>query len=44
MAEEYLVVSKPNPVICNGEGENMVHKRLTLRMVAWGGKGLQQKK
>lgn len=44
MAEEYLVVSKPNPVVCNGEGENMVHKRLTLRMVAWGGKGLQQKK
>lgn len=31
----YLVVSKPYPVVCNGKREDMVHKRLTLRVVAW---------
>ena len=39
----YLVVSKPYPIVCDGECEDVVDKRLTLRMVAWSGKRLQQK-
>lgn len=31
----YLVVSEPYSVVCNGKREDMVHKRLTLRVVAW---------
>lgn len=40
--KHYLVVSKPYPIVCNGECEDVVHKRLTLRVVARGGKCLQQ--
>lgn len=31
----YLVVSEPYSVVCNGKREDMVYKRLTLRVVAW---------
>lgn len=31
--EYYLVVSKPYPLVCDGECEDMVHKRLTLRVI-----------
>lgn len=31
----YLVVSEPYSVVHNGEREDVVHKRLTLRVVAW---------
>lgn len=40
----YLVVSKPYPIICNGECEDMVHKRLTLGVVVWSRKRLTEKK
>lgn len=38
----YLVVSKPYPVFCNCECEDMVHERLTLRVVARSSKCLQK--
>lgn len=40
--KDYLIISEPYPVVCNGESEDMIHERLTLRMVARCGKSLQQ--
>lgn len=40
--KDYLIISEPYPVVCNGESEDMIHKGLTLRMVAGRGKSLQQ--
>lgn len=39
----HLVVSKPYPVIYNAECEDMIHKRLTFRVVVRRWKCLQQK-
>lgn len=38
----YLVVPEPNPVVYNREGEDMVHKGLTLWVVTRRGKRLQK--
>lgn len=43
VVKHYLVISEPYPVVCNSECEDMVHKRLTLRVVPWSGKRLGQK-
>lgn len=40
--KDYLIISEPYPVVCNGKSEDMIHKGLTLRMVAGSGKSLQQ--
>lgn len=40
--KDYLIISEPYPVVCNGESEDMIHEGLTLRMVARCGKSLQQ--
>lgn len=40
--KDYLIISEPYPVVCNGESEDMIHEGLTLRMVTRCGKSLQQ--
>lgn len=40
--KDYLIISEPYPVVCNGESKDVIHEGLTLRMVARCGKSLQQ--
>jgi len=38
-----LVIPKPDPLVCNSEGENMVYKRLAFGVILWCTKYLQEK-
>ena len=39
----HLVVSEPDPVVCDAECEDVVHERLTFGVIVWCGECLQQK-
>lgn len=40
----HLVVSEPDSVVCDGEGEHVIHKRLTPGMVLRRSKGLEARR
>ncbi len=41
-APAHLIVPEPDPVVSDGEGQNVIHKRLTLRVMARRREDLQQ--
>ncbi len=41
-APAHLIVPEPDPVVSDGEGQNVIHKRLTPRVMARRGEDLQE--